>query len=247
MAAASDLRFRPLDRGIFVGGILATLAIHAGIALLIYMGHVRPPPAAEAPRDLVVTKLVSFGKPREKFWLPRIVQPPKPKAPAPEIKVADDPTTPPPPKEAPRPEDADVSKDLRRALEKAKMLQQSNVPEEPPEGSLTGSLRGTSTEASAGDAYATAVFEAIQRNWTVPIGLTRGDVTGLLAEIQVSIRDDGTLADARLRKPSGNGLFDDSCMQAIQVTGKVPPPPPEFRGRYRRGTLLEFAGKELAR
>jgi TolA protein len=202
----------------------------------------------EAPRDLIVTRLVSLGKPREKFWLPRIVQPPRPKAPAPILKVTDDANAPPTPKEAPRQEDADISKDMRRALRRAQLLAQAAATEDAPEGSLTGSPEGTSTQGVSGDEYATAIYTAIRRNWVTPTGLvTDAELAGLTAEVRISIREDGTLANPQVKKSSGNQYFDDSCIQAVKSTGRVPPPPANLRARFQRGTLLDFAGKDLAR
>jgi len=65
--------------GTFLGGIAATLLIHALLVVLVYYGHMKTAPRPEAARDMIVTRLVALGTPREKFWLPRIVQPPKPK------------------------------------------------------------------------------------------------------------------------------------------------------------------------
>jgi TonB family protein len=231
-------------RGAFTGGLVLTALIHGALAAAVFLFHLRREPAREVARDLMVTRMIQLGKPREKFWLPRLVQPPRPRAPA-EIRVTDDPSA--PMKAAPKPEDQDVSQDLKRALEKARALALTNVPEEPPEGSLTGSASGTSSEASLGDEYATAIFEAIRKNWTVPQGLDLGDVARLTTEIRVSIGEDGTLRDPQIKKSSENQLFDDSCMQALLTTRKVPPPPAKTAAAFRRGTVLEFVGKDLAR
>ncbi len=248
MAATTfSLRFHRIGRGVFLGGVLLTLAVHGALMGLVWFAHVKSPPPPEAPRDLMVTRLVTLGKKRDKFLLPRIVQPPQPKAPEPTIKLSDDLNAAPAQKEAPRPDDAKMSKELRRALERARALSQASAPEEPPEGSLTGSAQGTATQASAGDEYATAIFEAIKRNWNVPAGLTQGDLTGLVAEVRVFIGEDGELTGPRPTKRSGNDLFDASCLQAIEATRKVPPPPAAVRARFRRGTLLVFDGGELAR
>jgi TonB family C-terminal domain len=239
-------RIRPLGRGSSFGGIAATLLIHVSLIALIYFAHVKSPPPAEAPRDMIVTRLVALGKPRDKFWLPRIVQPPKPKAPAPTLNLTDDPNAAPAPKEAPKIDDADISKDMRRALKRAQMLAQAT--EEPAEGSLTGSPMGTSTQGVAGDEYATAIYMAIRKNWMTPTGLvTDAELAKLAAEIRVSIGEDGTLSAPIIKKSSGNQYFDDSCVQAVKSAGKVPPPPANLRARFKRGTLLEFAGKDLAR
>ena len=89
-AAAVSNRIRPLGRGTSFGGVAATILIHVGLGALVYFAHVKSPPPIEAPRDLIVTQLVALGKPRDKFWLPRIVQPPRPKAPAPTLNLTED-------------------------------------------------------------------------------------------------------------------------------------------------------------
>lgn len=240
MAAAAQTRIRPLGRGTSFGGLFATLLIHVSLGALIYFAHVKSPPPIEQPRDMIVTKLIALGKPREKFWLPRIVQPPKPKV-AP-LKLTDDVNAPPAPKEAPKLEDADLSKEMKRALRRAQMLAQA-VPEEPAEGSLTGSPLGRSTEGQEGDAWATAVDAAIRAVWVTPVGLiTDAELQGLSAKVRISVSDDGKLSNPVVRQSSGNQYFDDSIVQAVKQAGSVPPPPPGMKH-----LLLLFEGKTLAR
>jgi TonB family protein len=241
VATAVHGRIRPLGRGTSFGGIFATILIHASLAALIYFGHVKSPPPAEVPRDLIVTQLVAFGKPRDKFWLPRIVQPPKPKAPAPTLNLTDDPNAAPAPKAAPKLEDADISKDMRRALKRAQMLAQAT--EEPAEGSLTGSLEGTSTQGVSGDAWATMVNNTIRNAWNTPVGLiTDSELQTLVAKVKISISDDGTLSSPLVKQSSGNSYFDDSCIQAVKAAGKVPPPPAKSKH-----LLITFDGAKLGR
>jgi TonB family protein len=242
VAAAIQGRIRPLGRGTSFGGIFATILIHAGLLAAIYFGHVKTPPPVEVPRDLIVTQLVALGKPREKFWLPRIVQPPRPKAPAPTLNLTDDPNAKPVPKEAPKADDADISKELKRALKRAQLLAQA-APEEPAEGSLTGSAEGTSTQGVQGDAWATAVHNIVRNAWVTPVGLiTDAELRGLVAKVRISIGEDGTLSNPVIQKSSDNPYFDDSCIQAVKAAGKVPPPP----GKGKR-MLLTFDGAQLGR
>ena len=129
---------------------------------------------------------------------------------------------------------------MRRALKRAKMLAQAT--EEPAEGSLTGSAEGTSTQGVAGDAYATVIDAAIRRNWVTPVGLiTDTELVGLVAKIRMSISDDGTLSNPVVQKSSGNPYFDDSCIQAVKATGRVPPPP---ANKFKH-LVLTFDGKKL--
>lgn len=242
MSTALGNRIRPLGRGSSFGGVAATVLIHVSLGALVYFAHVKSPPPIEAPRDLIVTQLVSLGKPRDKFWLPRIVEPPRPKAPTPTLKLSEDPNAAPAPKEAPKLEDADISKDMRRALKRAQMLAQA-AQEEPAEGSLTGSTEGTSTQGVAGDAWATAVNNAIKSAWVTPVGLiTDSELQSLVAKVQISISDDGTLSNPVVKKSSGNPYFDDSCVQAVKAAGKVPPPPAKTRH-----VLISFDGAKLGR
>jgi TonB family protein len=221
---------------------VATILIHVALAGAIYFGHVKSPPPMEQPRDLIVTQLVAFGKPREKFWLPRIVQPPRPKAPAPTLNLTDNPNAAPAPKEAPKLEDADISKDLKRALKRAQLLAQAS-PEEPAEGSLSGSLEGTSTQGVVGDAWATAVNNAIKSAWVTPVGLiTDAELQTLVAKVQIAVSEDGILSNPVVKKSSGNPYFDDSCVQAVKAAGKVPPPPSKAKR-----LLIAFDGAKLGR
>ena len=243
---------RSLGRAWF-SGLVITLGVHGLLGMMVYLGQVKSAPREPAIRDLLVTKTISLGKPREKFWLPRIVTPPPPPPPPPPeaIKIANSPDAaaapPTPPKDPPKPEDKRISSDLRRALQRAKMLSQA-AKEEPPEGSLTGSATGNSSSAEEGDEYATQVRDAIHRNWSSPSGLLdEAQLAQLEAVVRVRISDSGQLSGASLVKPSGNALFDDSAVQAVKSTSQVPPIPPASRARFRRGLEIEFTGKDLPR
>jgi TonB family protein len=248
MDAETHVGHRPLARG-YLGGVLLTVLIHGLIVVAIYESQRRSAPRPEAVRDFIVTRTVSFAKKREKFHLPRIVSPPPPQAP-PVLKLTQNPeapAVPPPPKEAPRLEDPKLSNPLRRALERARSLANATR-EEPEEGSATGSLEGTSSQAAAGDAYWTEVHNAIHQNWSSPTGLLNdAQLAALSAEVRVQIDSDGTLREAALSRPSGNAIYDESCMNAVRTTGRVPPPPLAMRAKARRGVALVFEGKDLGR
>ena len=222
-----------------MGGLALAFAIHGALVVLFWLGHrVTEPPAAEV-RDLITTQLVKLGKPREKFWLPKISQP-KPTRQVDVIKVADDPQAAATPQEAPKPEDAEVSDKLRNALNRARLLRQV-ADEDNEEGQLDGMREGISTEALTGDAYASQVFALIRRNWNVPVGIVSDDeLSRLTAQVKVSIGADGTLTDAAIGKSSGNAAFDDSCVSAVKATAQVPPPPEDKRALFARGVALLF-------
>jgi TonB family protein len=226
-------------------GIFITIALHAGILGAVKIAHSKGDEPLEIPRDFVVAKLVKLGKPREKFWLPRIAQPPRPTAPPKVIKLADDPNAAKAPTEAPRPDNPEISKDLRHALNRARRLEQL-IPTEPEEGQVTGSASGTATEATEGDAYATAIHDAIRKNWSPPEGvITDAQLARLTATIKIRVGEDGTILETKLLRSSGNSFYDDSCVTAIQATRKVPPPPAAVRRIAARGYAIEFPGKDM--
>lgn len=246
--AAQEIRFRPLGRGTFVGGFFVTLAIHAALGALVWYGSIKAAAPEVHEREIMITQMIKFGTKREKFWLPRITEPPKPKVEEPVIKVAEDPNAQPTVKEEKKekPEKKeDLSKKVQEMLKRRKALFENA--EESTEGDPLGAKNSDSNTASEGDPYATAIYNAIKQNWNVPSGLNLGQVLNLEAAILVRIGDDGTLLEPRLTRPSGSGLFDDSCLQAIQATRRVPPPPPSQQRRYRKGLNLVFDGKSLAR
>jgi TonB family protein len=203
-------------------GLVITVAIHAGIFLAVAKAHNNQEAPLIVERDFVRAEMVKLGKPRDKFWLPRITQPPRPTAPA-GIKIAEDPNAKAAPPEAPKPEDPTISKDLKRALERAKKLEALAVPEEPDEGALDGSKLGTSNRA-IGDQYIAQVTGMVSQNYKLPAGLNPEQIA-TPPEVRFRIGADGTLSGVKLNKSSGNPLVDDACVSAAQQTQKVPPPP----------------------
>jgi len=226
-----------------------TAAIHAGLVGLVYYGTHKGPEVEERPREITVTQFVRLGKPREKFYLPRIEEPPPPKPVEDVIKVAEDPNAKPAEKEKEKekpPKKEDLSKKVQEMLNRRRAMFQG-VDDTPPEGLATGSANGTASTASEGDAYATQIMEEVRKNWSVPTGLSIGQVFNFETEIRIAISASGEIASSSVRKTSGNSLYDDSCIQAVQATRRVPPPPPAVRNMYRKGVVLAFGGKDLAR
>jgi TonB family protein len=208
-------------------GLLITLALHGGILAAVAVAHGQPQPPLIVSRDFVVAEMVKLGKPRDKFWLPRITQPPRPKAPPDTIKLSDDPNAKAAPKEAPRPDDPEISKDVKRALQRARSYEALDAPEEPETGALNGSKFGTSNRTE-GNQYLAQIKGMLTQVFKKPAGITAA--TPNPPEIQFHIRPDGSVVDIKLTKSSGNGLIDDACVSAAQQMGKVPPPPSTIRG-----------------
>lgn len=210
-------------------GILVTLALHGGVLAAVAVAHGKEQPPLIVQHDFVSAEMVKLGKPRDKFWLPRITQPPPPKAPPDTLKVSEDPNAKAAPKEAPKPEDKDIKKNLKNALDRARKLAALAEPEDPDEGSLTGSALGTSNHA-IGDQYLAAISGLLKQNYNLPAGMAPESVS-TPPEIRFRFSDDGTISDVKLTKSSGNPLVDDACVDAAKLAHKVPPPPSTFKKR----------------
>jgi protein TonB len=204
-------------------GLLITAALHGVILWAVKTAHSKPQEPLLMPRDFVQAEMVKLGKPRDKFWLPKIHQPPPPPPPD-ALKIAEDPNAKPAPVEAPKIEDPKTSKEVRRALERAAKLSALAVPDEPDEGALNGSKSGTSNQA-IGDPYIATIKGLLLQNYNLPAGMN-ADQIPTPPEIRFRIGPDGTLSGIKLTKTSGNPLVDDACVSAAQLTRKVPPPPP---------------------
>jgi TonB family protein len=203
-------------------GLLITAVLHGAIFWTVKSAHSRPQEPLIVPRDFVQAEMVKLGKPRDKFWLPKVHATPPPPPPD-AIKLSQNPDAKAAPVEAPKIEDPKTSKEVRKALERAAKLSQLAVPDEPDEGSLTGSKSGTS-DHEIGDQYLAAIKGALLQNYNLPAGMN-ADQIPTPPQIRFRIGADGTLSDIKLTKTSGNPLVDDACVSAAQLTRKVPAPP----------------------
>ena len=210
-------------------GILVTLALHGAVLAAVAVAHGQEQPPLVVQHDYVMAEMVKLGKPRDKFWLPRITQPPPPKAPPDTLKIAEDPNAKAAPKEAPKPEDKDIKKNLKNALDRARKLAALAEPEDPDEGALNGSNLGTSNQA-VGDQYLASIKGLLLQNYNLPAGMAPDSVSNP-PEIRFHFSDDGTISDVKLTKSSGNPLVDDACVDAAKLARKVPPPPSTFKKR----------------
>ncbi len=73
--------------------------------------------------------------------------------------------------------------------------------------------------------YLQQMLERIGENWEDPV---YGRTNKLKATVFFVIERDGRLTDVKLERSSGDGIFDESCVRAVLVTGKLPPLPDEF-------------------
>lgn len=203
---------------------------------------------ASPPRKPVIARLVALGKPRDASLLPRKVSPPpsgggpvaaplapKPGAPAKTpVQVAKA-----APARAPTRQEL-MERALARAAGRAKDDDSKDEPDPDRAGQASGSAAGTAESSEAGDAYFSAVHDAIQQNYVVPAIISERERMALSATVLIYIGAQGQVLRHVIEKKSGNPLIDSALEAALRKT-HLPPPPPELARQLRdEGVALNF-------
>ena len=174
------------------------------------------------PRKPIIAHLVALGRPRDPKLLPRKESAAPVAASRNVVPIPSSKTAPAPQKRAPT-----RSELMERALARAAGRAEPETQQPPdPEraGSETGSLEGTAATAEEGDAYFSAVHDAIFEHYVVPSVISERERLYLTAQVVVWIAPDGRILRYDFQKKSGNAFFDQALERAIQQT-KLPAPP----------------------
>jgi outer membrane biosynthesis protein TonB len=213
------------------------LALHVGVfaaaTLLPRLFEGRSP-----PRKPIIAHLVALGRPRDPKLLPRKESPPPAAA---SRNVVPVPSSKAPP--APRKHEPTRSELMERALARAAGRAEPETREPPdPEraGSESGSVEGTAATAEEGDAYYSAVHDAVLEHYVVPSVISERERLYLAASVVAWVGGDGRILRYEIEKKSGNAFFDQALERALQQT-KLPPPPPDLARALRdNGIVLNF-------
>lgn len=219
-------------------GFALAIGLHAlvfGAAIVLPRWFDHTPPL----RKPIIARMVALGKPRDQHLLPRKESSPPAasSAPSPISVPSKMPTAP----AAPRKKEPTRQELMERAI--ARAAGKAEPKEEPdPEraGSATGSPEGSAQSAEEGDAYFTAVHDAILEHYVVPSVISERERLYLEARVIAWIGPSGQILKHQFEKKSGNSFFDQALELAIQRT-KLPPPPADLAKSLRdTGVVLNF-------
>lgn len=257
-----DYQRKKSTRGFTIALVLSFVA-HLSLLWFFFFGSnkaSKPKP----PEKVITTVLVRQGnKERPKHLLPRLPSAPPP-ANVPEEKVVKPQIAPAPveEKKVPLAPEKAVKKDApkqkeekpnakKEALERLQRLSrmqkalerfsQEDDDEGEPDGDNNGQV-SSQAQAILGNRYMTQVKAKVMPNFTMPNVISE-QVCAALAPAMVVIRvaADGSIISKNLEKSSGNSHFDTALIQAINRTGKLPPPPDAIASRIRDDGIELYA------
>lgn len=135
-----------------------------------------------------------------------------------------------------------VSRPSTRVIEKSKKTKEKKKEERRAEKAnekgVEGAIGKVQTDANFKYSYyLSTIISRIGGNWKNPY---RGDK--ISAVVHFFITRDGRIEKAKLHKSSGNYLFDQSVIRAVNITKNLPSLPPQYKEK-RLGVFFEFAYK----
>ncbi len=206
--------------------------------LVIDLTNRRPPLVQNA----IQTRLVKLGQVKPD-WLPRVATTPPP-AKAPAVPIATE------AKAIALPKEPVPTKDEKRfdnALKRLDDLEKHQPDDYKGKGDPRGSKAGQVSDftmQTLGMQYANDVDARIRPNWIVPSVIPEDTRAGLSAVVLINIAADGKVLQVTLEKKSGNSLYDEALLKAIQQSSPLPIPPTEIRKQVANdGLEIEFSGK----
>ncbi len=107
-------------------------------------------------------------------------------------------------------------------------------------GSAFGSPNGSAAVTQILGMYGQVVREKIQREWS--LANDKG-VGGLRTVVQVQIRGSGEIVRVVVMKGSGNALFDEAAVRAVNRAGPLPPVPEAAQGSVPQFILTFMPGR----
>ncbi len=247
--------------------LLLSLLLHGTVVLFLLLGRgcIEDDQPLFDPDEIMQVQMVALPKARGRNpdRATRAPSPPPP-APVPEAAMpspepfaephpSNSETRPeePPPKADSRDRRADVLRQLRRS-ELIKDIQA-------PLGDVDRSATDPNSTLSPEEAFAglgtgapmdpdlaryqSQIRRIVLPNWT-PLPRIIQDNPDLFTIVEVTLDADGKIEKTRMARPSGNTSYDESCIRAVQKSGRLPLPPPKFQNLASRGIWIHFPASD---
>jgi TonB family protein len=227
-----------------------SIAAHVAlIALGVLASWLISPKMIDLDQKPIHASLVRLGKPRDEKLLPRKEEPPPPvkeeKAPEPvPVPVAEPPKAVaivgPEPKKPTAKQDGKKEAEARKQLFSAFNKTGKQAKPEDLEGRDDGDPNGDSAREE-GERYFGLISAAVRRYYDVSNTIPEAERRTLKAEVAMRVSATGVATDVRIKKGSGNELFDDAVLSAVKKAAPFSPPPEHLRKVLQGGVTLAFS------
>jgi len=253
----SLLQKRRIEPVVFMLGALFALGAHLLIPalllasqwLLVLLGLAVPVGERERPKppvDVIAAEFVKLGKPFDPRMLPQREVPKLAKRKSDAIAVSPDAKE--RPKEEQKKPKTKESKEslLDNLVDRTEDFAEDIEQEQ--QGDPQGIAEGTAKIAKLGDIYLGKLKVFFQKGWDVPNVVQ--NVEKLVAIAGVRISSEGLVQEVTIQTPSGDPLFDQSVIEAvnrlIDARATIPEPPPELLSTYYGTSLpVRFRGSDV--
>jgi TonB family protein len=236
-AAQSLLAHRPSKVVPFFALSIGLHVLAIGIGLIA--SWLLAPVMVNLDQKPITASLVRLGKPRDEKLLPRKEEPPPPEKKEEKVEIPV-PVPVPTPKAVvipgPDPKKPTPKQDLFKALQNAS---KQAKPEEL-EGKADGDPDGDAAKEE-GERYFGIISAAVRRYYDVSNTIPEAERRTLKAEVAMRVSASGEASDVRLKKPSGNDLFDEAVLSAVKKAAPFSPPPEHLKKVLLAGVTLAFS------
>ena len=230
MEASAVSLLRPRPSRIFPFLLASVVGHGLAVALALLISWLLAGPRVDLDQKPIRASLVRLGKPRDAKLLPRKEELPPAPPPAPkavDVKPATDKAVKLPSKDA----KAESAKADTRKLFDA--LNKKAVKPEELEGAADGDPNGDSA-TQEGERYFGLLNSVVKRNYDVSNTISEAERRALRAEVAIRIGNGGELLEVRLKKSSGNDVFDSAVLGAVKKSAPYSAPPPHLRDSLKQ-------------
>lgn len=236
IAAQSLLAHRPSRVVPFFA--LSVVGHIGGIGVVLLASWLLAPKVIDLDQKPIKASLVRLGKPRDEKLLPRKEEP-KPPPPVEKVEVPVPIPAPAPPSKAIPIPDKDAKKPTAKQ-DLFKALANASKQAEPEEGREDGDPNGDAAKEE-GERYYGIISAAVRRYYDVSNTIPEAERRTLKAEVSMRVSATGEASDVRIKKSSGNDLFDEAVMVAVKKAAPFSPPPEHMKKVMAGGVTLVFS------
>jgi colicin import membrane protein len=231
------------ERLLYLSFVASAVAHAAFVVVWAFFTFSQKPPF-DLDQAIVKTHLVKLGKPRDEKLLPRLptqAPPPKNDKQAPPTPDKPEPAKPAEP-EVKKPSAAEVlSKfEAENSRPDVQDLINKRLGEPTDEGQTDGDKLGSELTGSLKASYVQRLMAQIAQAQQISATISDEDRVRLKAVLNLKIDDEGNVTKAWVEPSSGNDVYDNDVLAAVNRAAPLPAPPVQLRELFSSGVAFNM-------